>query len=760
MNWKSILYKGLPVLLIAIAIVVVAVLVSRPDPEPQVTDGDKVVLEFNNYKVTKGELYKLLKQGTDVDTMNNTALATLMNMIDKDLLEDELSDYEITDEELSEKIEKSKDDLGEDIFYEKMILLGIIESKEDTELNEKLEDYYKVQLLKDAYTRELATDEVEEDEEGLENTINDYKEMACGIILNYDTKKESDKIKSQIEATDDIKQFFIDEWAKQQEDEEEDEEEEEYPDFIKEFTCDYDKIEYNGLASQLRNFIYSDKFLDENNNFKIESHNKIGRLISIGNIHGYYFVYILGTPSYNLEDGEDNFRESTKFVEYIKEDLIDKKLTNSYKNKKIEELREDINLKIYDKTLGESYKDSFDSKFKVEEKLLKSNKNTIASYQIDGKTKYVTADNLYSAMKDKYGMYVLMDSLNYEALKTKKNISLTKEDEKEIKDQIANLKTMYLANYSQMFSWSEYLLYTQGVSNEDDLFNHMASSKLLERYQFGYKDFKGIIEELITEDDLKEAYEKWFSIKASHIIIEYDPEIEGDKELAEAKANQILYGCTDDGAPREEVTECYIFYDIELKDENIPFVGLDETPKSKWSTVFSDLVNKNSGGDLGFFGPGAMVEEFENAAKEIAERKEDYPFSYEPVASEIEREDGTIYGIHVIYVTDKKDKPEFYGEDEDYLQYLEDLEDEDLEKDDIKDKYGDNLTKYEEYTRFMDAREEELKAEYTTDSYRNKILAELRLELSSNFKFHDKDLENILKNLDEFYTLEDDETEE
>ena len=49
-----------------------------------------------------------------------------------------------------------------------------------------------------------------------------------------------------------------------------------------------------------------------------------------------------------------------------------------------------------------------------------------------------------------------------------------------------------------------------------------------------------------------------------------------------------------------------------------------------------------------------MVKEFEEEAKEIAKRRNQYPFSYEPIASEIEREDETIYGIHVIYVTDEK----------------------------------------------------------------------------------------------------------
>lgn len=780
MNWKSILYKGLPVLLIAIAIVVVAVIVSRPDPQPQVSNADKVILEYKDLKVTKGELYDLLKRSTDFDTQKNTALTTLLNMIDMDLLENELETYEINEDDLNQKIEDDKEKHGEELFYEKMILLGIIESKDDENINEKLEEYYKLVLLKDIYAKELATKDVEEDEEAFEKALEDYKEMACGIILRYEVERTAKDIETQIAASDDVLQFFKDEWEKQQEDEEDEEEddeedeEEEYPEFIKEFKCDYDKIEYKALKGDLRNFVYGDTFLDENNNFIVGTYNTIKKLVPNEAI---YFVYILGVPTYDLEEGETNFRESNKFKDYIKEELINKKFTDSYKNEKMEELRKDTNLKIYDKTIGNYYKDYYDTKFKVEEKLLKSNKNVIASYKVGGKTIYITADDLYKVMKERYGMYVLIEKINYEALKTVKGIELTKEDEKAIRDEIANLKTFYLANYSQIYTWSEFLNYHFKVANEDEFLNRLAADKLLERYQFGHKDYKGIVEELITEEDLQEAYDKWFSIKASHILFEYDPEVDGDEELARAKADQILYGCTDDGVYRENITEetCYIFYDVnppEDEEENeedvkVPFVGLDETPVSKWANVFSDLAKeystepaaKTSGGNLNFFGPGKMVKEFEDAAKEIASRMEEYPFSYEPVATEIERDDETIYGIHVIYVTGKKEKPE-QPDEEQYQEYLEDLENEDLDKEDLEEKYGDDLKSLEEYRIFMEERENELRKEYKTDEYKNKLLADLRISQYSKIKIHDDKLENILKKIDEFYKLEVEEEEE
>lgn len=789
MNWKSVLYKGLPVLFIAIAIVVVAILVSRPSPEPKLSDEDKIVLEFNDLKVTKGQLYKLLKNATDVDTLKNNALTTLMNMIELDLLNQELKDYEITEEELNKKIEDAIDEFGEYVFYEKMILLGIIDSKDDPKLEEKLESYFKLQLLKEAYAKELATKEVEEDKDALEKAIKDYKDMACGLILKFEIPKEAQEFENLIKESENVKGLFLSEWEKQQKDDEEEEEQEEeneeeeeeekeeveYPEFIKEFTCDYDLIDYSELASntKLRSFIYSDKFQDENGNFIVDSYNEIKYLIDKDS---YYFVYILDVPIYDLDEGVTNFRESSKFINYIKNNLIDKKLTTSYINKKVEELREDINLTIYDQKIGEQYKNEYDSKFKVEKKLLKGKKDVIASYKIGDKVKYVTTEDLYEAMKEKYGLFVIMDSLNYEALKTISEIRLDKDDEKEIRNQIADEKAFYLANFSQIYTWSEYLSARHSVASEDELFSHMAKDKLLERYQFGYKKHEAV--SVVTKEELEEAYEKWFSIKASHIIFEYDPEEEGSEELARAKADQIINGCTDKGEYREGITEetCYIFYDINPSDEEdkdeedekkVPFVGLDETPVSKWSKVFRELAieysdepsAKTSGGDLGFFGPGKMVEEFEKEVLEIAERREQNPFSYEPVATEIERKDETIYGIHVIFVTDVREKAEKPEDMEDYEQYLEDLENDDLDKEDLEEKYGDNLKVYEEYKKFMDAREKELKEKFETDSYKNKLLAELRLKVFDKINFKDESIKKVLQKIDEYYLTEED-TEE
>lgn len=776
MNWKSILYKGLPVLIIAIAIVVVAILLSRPEPLPQVTDEDKTIIEFKDYKVTKGQLYDLLKISTDVDSMTNTGLATLINKINQELLDKALENYEVDQDKLDEKIAAEIDKLDEDTYYEKLILLGIIDSKNDPDLNDKLANYYKLDFLKEAYAYEQAEKEVDEDEEALNEAIDDYKDMACGIILKYNTKSQADSIERQLETEEDVESFFIKKWNNLQEekDEDDDEDELELPEFITEFNCENDKIIYSELNSGLRDFIYSSDFQDDNGNLAPDSYNEKGRLISSGNERGYYFVYIVGLPTYDLEGTTStNFREAPKFIEYIKKDLIDDMVTSDYTEKQLSDLRKDIKLKIYDKTIGEHYQQEYDSKFKIEEKLLKSDKTVVASYKIDNKTIYITANDLYSLMKEKYGMYVLIDKLNYEALKTITDIRLSKKDEEEIRDKIAQLKEAYLASYSQLFSWQEFLAYTQGVSNENDLFDFLAADKLIERYQFGYKSHKPI--SVVKDEALEKAYNEWFRIKASHILFEYDPEDEVSKAEAKALAEQVIYGCTDDGEYREGVTEdaCKIRYKIELDEDeteedrsSVPFVGLDETDVKDWDKVFKALASEysdepnadTSGGDLGYFGPGAMVKGFEDAILDIA-KQTTFPFGITPEGTEIKREDKTIYAFHAIYVTDidesKPDKPE---DEEEYKEYLADLE-KDLDKDDLTEKYGDKLAGYETYKKFMDERLEELEKELRTAKQQNIVMAKLRNSLATKIKIQDNALKQIFSKLNQYYISLEDETE-
>ncbi|HEY8364568.1 MAG TPA: peptidylprolyl isomerase [Haloplasmataceae bacterium] len=767
MNMKSILYKGLPILLIGVIVVVVAVVLSRPQPQPEVSNQNEVVLEFNDLVITKADFYNLLKFSKNESSGYLTSgLSSLLNLIDKEVLAQYAES--IDDEDLDKQIQDDIDALGgKDKFYEYMIYLNVIESKDDVDRDEKIKEYYELEGLRRAYAKQVATDEITEKE--IQNARNNYKEMYCVIPVKFGKHADALAFKAQLEAVKDdkeaVKALFEAKWREAQdddEDEDEEEEEEELPDFIESFECNYEKYTYENISSTaLRDFVYSDIFQNVGD-FNLEE-----KRIS----DNYYFIYLAGKPIYV----EENFRDSTKFIDYITNQLIENKLTLTYITNKIEELHNKINLKIYDTKIGAEFKTIYDKKFEPEKKLNKTNKSIVATFQYNGKSGSITADNLYNEMKSRYTLMVLFDKISYEALKSIEGIQLTKSDIKTIEKQIANLKTEYL-NLAQVqalnLNWREFISYYYGAYSDNDLIKNIALPKLLERYQFGYKDFTGV--STVTDEDVAKRFAERFRITASHIFFEFDPEDDESKAKALAKADQILKGCTDNGDRREGVTECYIFYDYNVKDkdENDPvdeFVGLDEVNSKDYSTVFSDLAKKystdtnsgKSGGSLGQIKQGQMVKEFEEALLAITNNGKSDPnmpfnVNYLPIESTIEREDRTIHGYHVIYVTAVDKKPEELSESEKerYEQYLEDKED-----GDTSDYTTAEKTRFDNYKKYIDTVKDELTAERKTSDYQNKLMAEFQKSFLNEIKFKDTDMQKHYSNYLEYMTQQE-ETEE
>ncbi|QVK18720.1 peptidylprolyl isomerase [Mycoplasmatota bacterium] len=757
MNWKQILYKGLPVFLIAAVVVIVAAIVSRPKPQPKVTDSEDTVLDFNKLDITKGELYDMMKK--------NYGLLVLMDKVDRDLL----ADYKdkVDTEALEDKISEDKAK-GEEDFYQGMVYQGVISSKEDPDAEEKIKDFYILSFLQKAYAKELAENEII-DEESKTHAIKEakdaYHEDLCIITLKYDSKNEADAIKDKLTQESNILQFFKDEYAKQHENDidTDDETTVEEPPFITEpFNCEYDRVVYTNYSntSAFRNFVFNDTISGES--FGIGDYNRAPKYIP--NDKTYYFVYKVSQPKYI-----ENFRESEEFKQYILDKLVENKLTGTYISNEIKDLRDTINLKIYDTEIAKQYKANFDDKFKTDLKLLKikNGEQILASYKIDGETKYVKADDLYNLMKTKYSIQLLLDKINNEALKSIKDIRLSKSEKDEFMSQIKDYKTKYLSQPSP-YSWSDFIALQFGAFSEQQLADILAAPELIERYMFGYKDHKGV--SVITEEEINEAYKEWFSIEASHILFTFDPEDEESKALALEKGKQVINGCTDNGEYRDGITEdtCYIFYDPEdPTNEELPFAGLDEIKASQYKSAFKALAKeysqdpsaeKNSG-ELGYFGPGQMVEEFENAAKEIANRIEEggVPFTLIPVESTIERPDGDTHGFHVIYVTGSKDKASI-DEDEQatYEKYIADLDDVDVN---INEEYTQSqITKFNAYKAFRETLEQSIKEEKQKPENENRILAELR-DLK-NIQFNDPEIQAIYENINTLQKAFDPEDEQ
>ncbi|WP_147533112.1 peptidylprolyl isomerase [Bacillus marasmi] len=199
----------------------------------------------------------------------------------------------------------------------------------------------------------------------------------------------------------------------------------------------------------------------------------------------------------------------------------------------------------------------------------------------------ITKDELYEAMKDQYGEAVLQELLYTKVLSKNYKVSDDELDKKvkDIKDQAGASFDMLLAQ--------------NGLKDEKELKELLKPQLLIEKA--GLKEVKA------SEKEMKEYYENLKpEIKARHILVD------SEDKAKEVKAK------LDGGAKFEDLAKEYS----------------------------TDPGSKDNGGDLGWFGTGAMVPEFETAA---------YALKKDEISAPVKSE----HGWHVIQLTDKKEKKSY-----------------------------------------------------------------------------------------------------
>lgn len=225
----------------------------------------------------------------------------------------------------------------------------------------------------------------------------------------------------------------------------------------------------------------------------------------------------------------------------------------------------------------------------------------------------ITATEYYNEIKNS-NISKLIDMIDHN-LFDKKYKSDDKEDET-VKNQISQLKSNY-GNDENTFQ--NVIKQYFGVENEEELESML---RLEYKRNEAVEDY---IKDNIKDDEIKKYYDDEITgdIKASHILIKTSVKSDAtsdEKEEAEKKAKEKA----------EKI--------IKELDDGKDFAKLAK----KYS---DDEATANNGGDLGYFSPDEMVEEFSEAAKKL--KKDEY--TKKPVKTE--------YGYHIILKTGEKDKP-------------------------------------------------------------------------------------------------------
>jgi hypothetical protein len=671
MNWKNILTKGLPVVGILVAVFIGFAVASRPKAVPKVSNPNESVVSFHDLEIKKIELYELMK--------TNYALNIILQEVDSTVLADYYDD--VDEAELTKEIDELKGE-DEQKFYDDLVYVGYVKSETETQeaFETRIRSYYKyaLNLVQKVAATEIAKAEILEESQEAKTlnsdnvTTNDKVDIVedaklkysqnrdiCVIPLEYETYAEQTAVISQVkDLTGDVLEAKFEElWLAQQADEEDVEEEEETDDevdfFEDKITCEYERVIYKEQTNTTyRDFIFGVN-LDTYSN----------KIIS----NKYYVVYKSDVARNPLTDYTAD--EKVEFETIIIDNLVSERATAQYIKDTVTDLRNNAGFKIFDYVLADQYA-STDADFEVSK-----NKNKQAVYELNGKV--VTADQLYEKLKVSGALSLSMDKVNYAALSQIEAIQLNKKEMEANKDQIAAMKAEFL-NQGYDMTWSDYIKLF-GANSVDELGNLIALDQLTTRYVLGYtvddeEKYVGVAPVLQSEID--EMYEKWFEITASHILFKVDEEAEDlqvEKDRANLLAKQVIRGVDyeADKATALLTEDEFISYDydgdgkveigseIAVEDREY-FKGLINTPAADYSKVFSALAKEysddgsaTSGGSLGAFGPEKMVKEFEDAAKKISARRDEFPFSNLDDATIADTE----FGIHVIYVTAETVKP-------------------------------------------------------------------------------------------------------
>lgn len=293
-----------------------------------------------------------------------------------------------------------------------------------------------------------------------------------------------------------------------------------------------------------------------------------------------------------------------------------------------------------------------------------------AEVAVSVKGNKITATEYYNKIKND-NIATLIDMIDHDLLD--KTYPTDDEEDKAIGNQISQIKKNYGSDEN---TYKSILQQYFGVSSEEEL------EDMLRLEYKRNKAVKEYISNNLTDKEIKDYYNDniFGEIKASHILIKVDAKDNAtDNEKKEA----------------EEVALNQAKDIIKQLNKGKDFKKLAE----KYS---ADEATKEKGGDLGYFQPSDMVEEFSDAVRNLKNGE----YTKEPVK--------TKFGYHIILKVDEKEKEKLKDVKEDIKTKLTAKK-----MEDDNSIYYKSLIKYRE-SKKLTWKDDDLKKQY--NAYMDKLI--------------------------------------
>lgn len=614
MNGSQIIKRIVPVLIVILLIVGAAVLASALNKEkavPSITDEDGIYLTINegerSYSISKKYMYDELK--------SNVGLRTLLDKLDRYLLEKQTKDESnyfasVSEEEVDEALEKaifpsgkenlSEEDItkAENEYYRSLYISAGLRTKDE------VKNYHRLTLAKKAYAYDMLLEEIarvdklaEEDETldpyftqtlyeakyktkyltsywtiiipFVSETEAKYALKQVGLKVNSENKlvkiSDEDVLATPTEIALAYIEMYNTYYARFNED---------FPESrltLKEgihyrIDAEDGKLIFNSVIEEdeemNRLHLSSEDVVKINKQIENYLKTNMQSYASSSDESSKWYTpdpraYDGKVYAYILKIKEEQALELEAVKDEVFKLLVEEELDDNYITKKIIELYELNNLKIFDADLEKqyiSYVESFDLNYK---KIKEENKTTVAT--VTGLE--ITADQLFKDMDNHFGSSLVASEVNFlrflNSLELNKiydyytkNISagkrvLNKDKWEEIRNATIGEKNRFLAgeytDYPPNYGWKNFLRDKYGVTTVEDLMYTLLYQKLRSDYASSLLK----IEDLTAESEewqkivkqMEKIEEDYFSVNGIQLLISVK-DIDG-KYVPEAKWSDI-----------------------------------------------------------------------------------------------------------------------------------------------------------------------------------------------------------------------------